>query len=924
MNGLDSLPLSDQTSLWMFNVLIQVTILTSLALLIALLFRTRAAMRYWVLCFGLILVFSSPVIALLIQSTGGGLFTLQSNHDQVSMASAANLPAEKQFLGEPEALGQLEILQDPAEPIDVAHGKSLKAEAIPQNAHNNHPRIDRNRAAELPEAFSGQSAPTTRQSWLVFAVKSATAVFASVWAVGAIFLLARMLFNWIRMARILREAQPITDEKLQLAFDRACLAAGCDRADRRSPVLVSSSNISGPMAAGVFRGAVVLPESLIGQVSAEKLIDVLVHEVAHVVRRDQIIVLVQNAVAAIFWMHPLVRKLNRELARAREEVCDNFVLSATTAPTYSRTLLELAQLVVRHEPLPGCVGFFTSRWKLEDRVAGLLDANRDRATLLGGRGRMFMGLTVVALSSLMWMGTVKFARAQSEATIQAETVTDNVADQSSDEASPRNVIPPFVLNSPMVEVSGVVVDEDETPVESATVSIFINGRRSFKTNAAGEFKFQAPERLIGDALLLAANSDQSMQTSHRIPFVVPPKPAVLWGQWPYQPKDYQSLKLKLTPSRSFVVQVKDQAGRSVPDATVGCTTFETRVYTIFALSGVDKDGRVTMRFPSNLDVDNLFAVSQSAGVDYRSYIIGGEEWDDNNAKEPEQPRGVVELTLAKGAPITITVKDTKGHPVADATVFPEALRKHDQSACLPSFYCSEPFSSSTNENGVATFEWIPEWAKKLTFHTYSDGHTSEKLDTEPNPDKRDFEITVARKVLVKGRVKLADGSPARGLEFHHSGLGRSFLSESAFTGDDGEFEIEIARGLDYLFTPASEKLKFDSPVEFKEGDTHLDLTVQPGIRVFGKVTKKLFGSEAYEPVYFRRKPKKIGFGDRFNYGGDLSRIRPNGRGEFEFFVGPGKHHVFTRDSSWSFAELTITDQKEVEVHFDSEFSPYAN
>ena len=192
----------------------------------------------------------------------------------------------------------------------------------------------------------------------------------------------------------------------------------------RRPRLVASDTVSGPIAAGIFGGTVVLPRNLVDQVDAADLADVLVHEVAHVVRRDQIVVLLQNLVAALYWPHPLVKKLNRELAKAREEVCDNFVLAGTEAPAYSRTLLGLAELVQQPTTMHGSVGFFTDRWKLEHRVAGLLDEDRDRQTILSKRGWAFVLALTLGLVTAISVGTITIATAQdtnNESTVASES-----------------------------------------------------------------------------------------------------------------------------------------------------------------------------------------------------------------------------------------------------------------------------------------------------------------------------------------------------------------------------------------------------------------------------------------------------------------------------------------------------------------------
>ena len=102
----------------------------------------------------------------------------------------------------------------------------------------------------------------------------------------------------------------------------------------------------------------------------------LIHECAHVARRDHLVGLLQRLTAVLFWPHPLVHVLNRRLAQAREELCDNFVLRGGLATGYAKTLLTLSvTMTTKRRPLLS-YGILQPRWKLEDRVRGLLDKRR--------------------------------------------------------------------------------------------------------------------------------------------------------------------------------------------------------------------------------------------------------------------------------------------------------------------------------------------------------------------------------------------------------------------------------------------------------------------------------------------------------------------------------------------------------------------
>ena len=72
------------------------------------------------------------------------------------------------------------------------------------------------------------------------------------------------------------------------------------------PKIVTSPDVACPVSAGIFRPLVIFPQRLVERISPNQLRDVLGHEIAHVLRRDHVVVLIQHIVGAVFWPHPLV------------------------------------------------------------------------------------------------------------------------------------------------------------------------------------------------------------------------------------------------------------------------------------------------------------------------------------------------------------------------------------------------------------------------------------------------------------------------------------------------------------------------------------------------------------------------------------------------------------------------------------------
>ena len=79
----------DQVLIWGVNVLLQVTLVTAIALVIAVSVRRSPAVRYWVLCSSLLLVLLSPAIALVMQLSGRSLLSVSLMHEAVASVSDA-------------------------------------------------------------------------------------------------------------------------------------------------------------------------------------------------------------------------------------------------------------------------------------------------------------------------------------------------------------------------------------------------------------------------------------------------------------------------------------------------------------------------------------------------------------------------------------------------------------------------------------------------------------------------------------------------------------------------------------------------------------------------------------------------------------------------------------------------------------------
>ena len=99
--------------------------------------------------------------------------------------------------------------------------------------------------------------------------------------------------------------------------------------ERRPVALLLSSDFPEPAVCGIKRPKLVLPKGVAEAFTDQELRAVLLHEIAHIRRRDNLVNLLQSWLGCVFWFHPAVWLINHQLLVEREGACDEEVLLHT-------------------------------------------------------------------------------------------------------------------------------------------------------------------------------------------------------------------------------------------------------------------------------------------------------------------------------------------------------------------------------------------------------------------------------------------------------------------------------------------------------------------------------------------------------------------------------------------------------------------
>lgn len=175
---------------------------------------------------------------------------------------------------------------------------------------------------------------------LVGLVQQFTPEIVMGWLFGVLALSVRMLGGCWVCYRLRRTGIQDLPDHLAQRVDKLI-----DRLGIRQKVrVVVSTKAAVPMVVGILRPIVLFPASSLLGLSPDQLQAVLVHELTHVRRYDNLVNLFQHVVETIFFYHPAVWWVSRCIRVEREHCCDDAAAAASDPHSYAVALAALEEL----------------------------------------------------------------------------------------------------------------------------------------------------------------------------------------------------------------------------------------------------------------------------------------------------------------------------------------------------------------------------------------------------------------------------------------------------------------------------------------------------------------------------------------------------------------------------------------------------
>ncbi len=285
--------------------------------------------------------------------------------------------------------------------------------------------------------------------------------FSAAYLIILLLLTARLLKAWTYSRKLQSTGLLAIDDKWIDRVERYASRLGIVQQVR----IYLSEYIDVPATLNYFKPVILLPVAAFNQLTPEQVESVILHELAHIKRKDYLLNILVSVIEILLFFNPFVHLMTTNLRKERENCCDDFVLQFRFDPhSYASALLSLEQM--RMNRLPVTVLAATgNKNQLLGRVKRIMNVKNN--SLNYGHRLLALLLVTFMLISIAWLvPDAKSSQQQDDREATPGYTVAEVKDEHSD--TDETVIPdkPRLTpqranpNKPVEESAPVAREED--------------------------------------------------------------------------------------------------------------------------------------------------------------------------------------------------------------------------------------------------------------------------------------------------------------------------------------------------------------------------------------------------------------------------------------------------------------------------------
>jgi beta-lactamase regulating signal transducer with metallopeptidase domain len=225
-----------------------------------------------------------------------------------------------------------------------------------------------------------------------------------IWGIGMLFFAVKILLG-IHFTNSLNSASrrievPWVWKMLNQLKEKAHLSKYVD--------LRESLKIKNPSVIGFFKPCIYFPIGLINNLSPQEAEAILAHELAHIIRNDFAINIMQSIIETFFYFHPAVWWISANIRNERENACDDLAIDIVGDKIqYAKSLL-LLQKWESNTEAGFAMSFSSKATPLFERMKRILNQPKNKHEM---KQKIFASL--ILMSSIIWISATEAPKTES-------------------------------------------------------------------------------------------------------------------------------------------------------------------------------------------------------------------------------------------------------------------------------------------------------------------------------------------------------------------------------------------------------------------------------------------------------------------------------------------------------------------------------
>lgn len=188
-----------------------------------------------------------------------------------------------------------------------------------------------------------------------------------IWFLGALILSLITIIKNMQFYLNIKNRKPLQDARTRKLVDDCTASMGI----RRELPVYEIGEIRSPLLYGVIKPCILLPEGIYEKIGTQGLKHIIMHEIAHIKRRDILQSLIASVLQIIHWFNPFIWFGFYRMRQDTEIACDAMVLSYMgdeEKNSYGKTIINLLESYKSPVSIPGTAGILEAKSQIERRI----------------------------------------------------------------------------------------------------------------------------------------------------------------------------------------------------------------------------------------------------------------------------------------------------------------------------------------------------------------------------------------------------------------------------------------------------------------------------------------------------------------------------------------------------------------------------